>query len=110
MIFVHAIYVHITCKCHGELLHFVLLHPHSELQSSLLLLQIHFFVAHFPLQEHEFSFFVAVCVKCKAGLLNQLRMAATTTSFDGFGFPFKYFSTKEQGSGSNISLHVFLLS
>lgn len=43
---------------HDEFLHFFLLHVHTELQSSLLLLQIHFFVAHFPLQEHEFSFSV----------------------------------------------------
>jgi hypothetical protein len=71
-------------------------------------LQIHLFVAHFPLQEHKFSFSVGACVKGKAGLLNRLRMAATTTSFDGFGLPFKYFSTKEQGSGGNIFFACFL--
>lgn len=96
--------------CHGELLHFVLLHLHSELQSSLLFLQIHFLVAHFPLQEHEFSFSAAVCVKGKASLLKRLRIAATTSFFDGFCLPFKYISTKEDGSGGSIFSRVFLLS
>ena len=94
---------------HNEFLHFVLLHVHTELQSSLLLLQKHFFIAHFPLQEHKFFFSVPVSDAAgKAGLLKRIRMAATTSSFAGFWLPCRYFSTKEHGSVGNIFFACFL--
>ena len=66
-------------------------------------LQLHFRVAHFPLQAQ--GLFSARCFSLvgKAGLLNCDFLPATTCSFKGHSFPAKYYTTGDCGSAGSMS-------
>ena len=83
-------------------MHLANLHLHLLSHDTSTALQLHFRVAHFPLQAQGLFSDLCFSLVGKAGLLNRDFLLATTCSFEGRSFPAKYCATRDCGSAGSM--------
>ena len=97
------LYTYLYFNAHSRFLHFSSLHLHVLSHITSIALQLHFLVAHFPLQAHGLLTDLCSVLVGRAGVLKRDFLLATTCSFKGRSFPVKYCSTRVCGSAGSTS-------